>query len=133
MLILRLIFGTLGPMKGSSLLPIHGYRFWRDLASGEPIPIPSVGEVMEAKLRKRVFRLGRPGFIKRMQYRLNRDRTLDPEAPPPDPPYCDCMRSSIPAAGGRTAMPRSRTEVRKGGVVGPNGVRPRQPWRPRLV
>ncbi|HME00896.1 MAG TPA: hypothetical protein VKM93_26745 [Terriglobia bacterium] len=60
-------------------------RFWRDLASGEPIPIPSVGEVMEAKLRKRVFRLGRPGFIERMQYRLNRDGTLDPEAPPPDP------------------------------------------------
>ena len=60
-------------------------RFWKDLASGEQIPIPSVGEVMEAKLRKRVFGLGRPGFIERMQYRLDRDGVLNPEAPPLDP------------------------------------------------
>jgi len=60
-------------------------RFWKDLASGEQIPIPSVGEVMEAKLRKRVFRLGRPGFIEQMQYRLDRDGVFDPDAPPPDP------------------------------------------------
>jgi hypothetical protein len=55
------------------------------LASGEPIPIPAVGEVMEAKLRKRVFRLGQPGFIERMRYRLDLDGVLNPNAPPPDP------------------------------------------------
>jgi hypothetical protein len=60
-------------------------RFWKDLASGQPIPIPAVGQVMEEKLRKRVFRLGRPGFIERMQYRLDRDGVFDPDAPPLDP------------------------------------------------
>ena len=59
-------------------------RFWKDRASGAEIPIPSVGEVMEAKLRKRVFRLGRPGFIERMRYRLDREGNFDPGAPPPD-------------------------------------------------
>jgi len=60
-------------------------RFWKDLAGGQPVPIPTVGEVLERKLRKRVFRMGPPGFIERMQYRLDRDGIFNPDAPPPDP------------------------------------------------
>jgi len=60
-------------------------RFWKDLAGGQPVPIPTVGEVLERKLRKRVFRMGPPGFIERMQYRLDRDGVYDPDLPPPDP------------------------------------------------
>ena len=62
-----------------------GQRFWKDLASGQPAPIPTVGEVMEEKLRKRVFRLGRPGFIERIEYGLDGRGVVDPNATPPDP------------------------------------------------
>ena len=56
-----------------------------DMTSAEPVPIPVVGQVMEGKLRKLAFRLGRPRFVERMQYRLDRDGVYDPAAPPPDP------------------------------------------------
>ncbi|MGO9273618.1 MAG: hypothetical protein ACLQOO_25835 [Terriglobia bacterium] len=60
-------------------------RLCQDLMSDEPVPIPAVGQVIEDKLRKRAFRLGRPRFVERMQYRLDRDGVFDPDAPPPDP------------------------------------------------
>ena len=60
-------------------------RFWEDLATGQPTPTPTVGEMLEEKLRKRVFRLGRPGFLERIRYRLDRDGRFDPNAPLPDP------------------------------------------------
>ncbi|MGO9274147.1 MAG: hypothetical protein ACLQOO_28580 [Terriglobia bacterium] len=60
-------------------------RLCEDLESDEPVPIPAVGQVMEDKLRKRAFRLGRPRFVERMQYGLDRDGLVDPDAPPPDP------------------------------------------------
>jgi len=59
-------------------------RLWKDLASGQPAPIPTVGEVLERKLRKRVCRLGRPDFLEQMRYRLDRDGIFNPDAPPPD-------------------------------------------------
>jgi hypothetical protein len=60
-------------------------RFWRDLANGQPILIPTVGEMLEEKLRKRVFRLGRPAFVERVRYWLSKDGVFDPQAPPSDP------------------------------------------------
>jgi len=62
-----------------------GKRFVQDLLNGLPSPVPTVAQAMESKLRKRVFRLGRPGFIERMQCRLDRDGIFDPNAPLPDP------------------------------------------------
>ncbi|HME00360.1 MAG TPA: hypothetical protein VKM93_23895 [Terriglobia bacterium] len=53
--------------------------------SDEPVPIPAVGEVIEEKLRKLAFRLGRPRFVERLKYRLDRDGVYDPDLPPPDP------------------------------------------------
>jgi len=53
--------------------------------SDEPVLIPAVGEVMEEKLRKLEFRLGRPRFVERLTYRLDRDGVFDSDAPPPDP------------------------------------------------
>jgi hypothetical protein len=66
-------------------------RYWTverlvlDLATAELMPVPVVGQVMEGKVRKAAFRLGRPRFVERMQYRLDRDGVYDPDAPPPDP------------------------------------------------
>jgi len=54
------------------------------MGTGEPEPVPAVGEVIEEKLRKVEFRLGRPRFVERLQYRLDRDGVFDPDAPPPD-------------------------------------------------
>jgi hypothetical protein len=56
-----------------------------DMTSDGPVPIPVVGRAMEGKLRKLAFRLGRPGFVERMQHRLDRDGVFDPDAPPHDP------------------------------------------------
>jgi hypothetical protein len=56
-----------------------------DSTSHGLVPIPVVGQVMEGKLRRLAFRLGRPGFVERIRYRLDRDGVYDPNAPPPDP------------------------------------------------
>ena len=58
---------------------------YEDLGSKEPLPIPSVGEMLEEKLRKLEFRLARPRFVERLTYRLDRDGVYDPSLPPPDP------------------------------------------------
>ena len=66
-------------------------RYWtverlaEAMASDVPVPIPTLGQVMEEKLRRRAFRLGRPRFIERIKYGLDRDGFLDPDAPAPDP------------------------------------------------
>jgi hypothetical protein len=59
-------------------------RLYRDFASGQRPPAPTVGQALESKLRKRTFRLARPGLLERMRYRLDRDGAPDPNAPPPD-------------------------------------------------
>jgi hypothetical protein len=61
-----------------------GKRFIQDVLNGVPSPVPTVAQALESKLRKRVFRLGRPDFLEQVQYGLDRDGFLDP-APPPDP------------------------------------------------
>jgi len=76
-------------------------RILKDVANGYRSPVPTVAQALESKLRKRTFRLGRPGFLERMQYRLDRDGVLNPNAPPPDRSYCACTRSFLPAGGGR--------------------------------
>ncbi|MGO9273997.1 MAG: hypothetical protein ACLQOO_27805 [Terriglobia bacterium] len=58
---------------------------WEELGSKEPLPIPSVGEMLEEKLRKLEFRLARPRFVERLTHRLDRDGVYDPSLPPPDP------------------------------------------------
>jgi len=58
---------------------------WKDLGSKEPLPVPSVGQMLEEKLRKLEFRLARPRFVERLTYRLDRDGVYDPNLPPPDP------------------------------------------------
>jgi len=59
---------------------------WEEvLGSKEPLPVPSVGEMLEEKLRKLKFRLARPRFVERLTYRLDRDGVFDPDLPPPDP------------------------------------------------
>ncbi|HME01261.1 MAG TPA: hypothetical protein VKM93_28600 [Terriglobia bacterium] len=59
---------------------------WQEaLGSKEPLPVPSVGEMLEEKLRKLEFRLARPRFVERLTYRLDRDGVYDPNVPPPDP------------------------------------------------
>ncbi len=66
-------------------------RYWtmkrlvKDMVSGQRSPVPTVGQALESKLRKRAFRLGRPGLFERMQYRLDRDGFLEPNPLPPDP------------------------------------------------
>ena len=55
--------------------------FWKDWDNGKPIVIPTVGEMLEEKLRNRVYRLRRPGFLERVQYRLDKDGFFDPQAP----------------------------------------------------
>jgi hypothetical protein len=62
-----------------------GKRFIQDVLNGVPSPVPTVAQALESKLRKRVFRLGRPGFLEQMRYRLDRDGVFCPGAPPPDP------------------------------------------------
>ncbi len=62
-----------------------GKRFIQDVLNGVPSPVPTVAQALESKLRKRVFRLGRPSFLEQMRYRLDRDGVFHPEAPPPDP------------------------------------------------
>jgi hypothetical protein len=59
---------------------------WEEvLGSKEPLPVPSVGEMLEEKLRKLEFLLARPRFAERLTYRLDRDGVYDPNLPPPDP------------------------------------------------
>jgi len=60
-------------------------RLMLDTLSDGLLPVHVVGQVMEGKVRKLAFRLGRPRFVERMQYRLDRDGVFDPDAPPPDP------------------------------------------------
>jgi hypothetical protein len=60
-------------------------RFVQDVLSGQRSPVPSVAQALEGKLRKRVYRLRRPGLIERMQYGLDRDGYADPNPVPPDP------------------------------------------------
>jgi len=60
-------------------------RLCAALVTGEPELVPAVGEVIEEKLRKLEFRMGRPRFVERLTYRLDRDGVFDPDAPPPDP------------------------------------------------
>src|SRR5271157_2996357 len=62
-----------------------GKRFIKDVLDGVPSPVPTVAQALESKLRKRVFRLGRPGFLERVRNRLDRDGIYDPDLPPPDP------------------------------------------------
>jgi len=57
---------------------------WEGLGIKEPLPVPSVGEMLEQKLRKLEFRLARPRFVERLTYRLDRDGVYDPNAPAPD-------------------------------------------------
>jgi len=59
-----------------------GKRFIQDVLNGVPSPVPTVAQALESKLRKRVFRLGRPDFVEQMRYGLDRDGFLDPHAPP---------------------------------------------------
>jgi len=62
-----------------------GKRFVQDVLNGVPSPVPTVAQALESKLRKRVFRLGRPDFLEQMRYRLDRDGVFEPDAPLPDP------------------------------------------------
>jgi len=62
-----------------------GKRLVRDLLSGVPSPVPTVAQALESELRKRVYRLGRPDFVERVQCRLDREGFFDPNAPQPDP------------------------------------------------
>jgi len=55
-----------------------GKRFVQDVLSGLPSPVPTVAQALESKLRKRVFRLGRPDFLEQIQYGLDRDGFRDP-------------------------------------------------------
>ena len=57
-------------------------RFIQDVLNGVPSPVPTVAQALEGKLRKRVYRLGRPDFREQVQYGLDRDGFLDPHAPP---------------------------------------------------
>jgi hypothetical protein len=58
---------------------------WEGLGDKVPLPVPSVGEMVEQKLRKLEFRLARPRFVERLTYRMDRDGVYDPRLPPPDP------------------------------------------------
>jgi len=60
-----------------------GKRFIEDVLNGVPSPVPTVAQALESKLRKRVYRLGRPGFLEQVQYGLDRDGFLDPAGPNP--------------------------------------------------
>jgi hypothetical protein len=60
-------------------------RFVQDVLNGHRSAVPTVGQALESKLRKRVFRLKRPGFVERTQYGLDRDGLFDPHAPVADP------------------------------------------------
>src|SRR5208282_1585222 len=40
-----------------------GKRLVQDLLNGVPSPVPTVAQALESKLRKRVYRLGRPDFV----------------------------------------------------------------------
>jgi len=60
-------------------------RLCRDFVSGQRSPVPTVSQALESKLRKRAFRLGRPGLLERMQYGLDQDGFADPNPMPPDP------------------------------------------------
>jgi hypothetical protein len=59
-----------------------GERFVQDVLNGVPSPVPTVAQALESKLRKRVYRLGRPDFLDQVRYGLDRDGVLDPHAPP---------------------------------------------------
>ncbi len=58
-----------------------GKRLVQDLVNGIPSSVPTAAEALESKLRKRVFRLGRPGFLEQVQYGLDRDGFRDPAGP----------------------------------------------------
>jgi len=60
-------------------------RLYQDFVSGQRSPVPTVSQALESKLRKRTFRLGRPGLLERMQYGLGRDGFANPDPLPPDP------------------------------------------------
>jgi len=57
-------------------------RLYRDFVSGQRSPVPTVSQALESKLRKRAFRLGRPGFLERIQYGLGQDGFADPNLKP---------------------------------------------------
>jgi hypothetical protein len=60
-----------------------GKRFVQDVLNGVPSPVPTVAQALESKLRKRVFRLGRPDFLDQVQYGLDHDGFLNPAKPNP--------------------------------------------------
>jgi hypothetical protein len=88
----RLLFRTRSPLLRIGMVYwVQRKRYWtekrfiQDVRNGYPSPVPTAAQALESTLRKRVFRLGRPDFLERMRYRLDRDGILCPDAPPPDP------------------------------------------------
>jgi len=59
-----------------------GKRFIQDVLNGVPSPVPTVAQALESKLRKRVYRLGRPDFVEQVRYGLDRQGSVDPHASP---------------------------------------------------
>jgi hypothetical protein len=57
-------------------------RFIETLGSDVPPEMPRLGEGLESKLRRRVFRLHRPGFWKRLEHGLDQDGNRDPSLTP---------------------------------------------------
>jgi hypothetical protein len=89
------------------------------LVSDLPPEIPPPGQGLEGKLRRRVFRMRRPGFWKRMEHGLDQDGNRDPSLTPGLSPELERLKrlheKLMPAAGGiriRRLIPPDRAVAR---------------------
>ncbi|HMD97234.1 MAG TPA: hypothetical protein VKM93_07915 [Terriglobia bacterium] len=85
----RLLFRIRDPrLRIGMVYWVQRKRYWtakrwiQDVLNGVPSPVPTVAQALESKLRKRVYRLGRPDFVEQVRYGLDRNGFPDPHAPP---------------------------------------------------